>query len=68
MFFFKSSPFRFVRSFWKKVSRGIRYRKIPKFSEKSKACQNHEGSCYDYLIFCNPKKLSLSITEESYKI
>ena len=41
--------------------------KITKFHEKTKVCQNHEGSCYYYHTFWNPEKLPFSSTEKNYQ-
>ena len=60
-----------IISFWVNFlllfSRVMKHIKTTKFNEKRKLCQNHEGSCYYYHTFWNPKKLPLSSIEKKHK-
>ena len=49
----------FCITFLQKLSRVMRHIKTKKFKEKTKSCQNHEGSCISGYIFWDPKKLLL---------
>ena len=58
----------FCITFLKNLSRVMRHTKTKEFKEKSKSCQNHEGSCISGYIFRNPKKLLLSSMEKKHQI
>ena len=58
----KRWSFRFEWFFLLTFSLVMKHLKVTKFHEKTKMCQNHEGSCY-YFTFWAPKKLPFSSKE-----
>ena len=57
----------FFMIFFANFSSVMKFMKITNFHEKTKVCQNHEGSCYYYHTFWNPEKLPFSSTEKNYQ-